>query len=384
VIDSLATALARELSDLAATDRLRACPPASGPTRTETTLAGHPLLSFCSNDYLGLAQHPALTEAAATAARRSGFGAAASRLVSGDFPEHRDLEAALAAFVGAPAAVLFPTGYQTNIGVLTALASREDLVVSDAANHASIIDGCRLSRAEIAIFPHRDAAAARDLLTAAGRRHRRRFLVTESLFSMDGDVAPLSDLAEIARHHDAAFIVDEAHALGVFGPAGAGLCAASGVQPDALVGTLGKALGGHGGFAAGSADLARILVNRARTFIFTTGAPPPVAAAGLAALTLARGPEGDSRRYQLIARIQQLQDGLSLTRTPTPILPFLLGADGAALAASAHLRTRGFFLQAIRPPTVPEGTARLRITLSSEHRATDVDALARALRELVP
>jgi 8-amino-7-oxononanoate synthase len=384
VIDSLAESLARELRDLAGADRLRACPPMAGPHRTSPVLAGRPSLSFCSNDYLGLADHPALAQAAAQAVARSGFGAGASRLVAGDLPEHRELEEGLAAFLTLPAALLFPTGYQANLGVITTLAGRDDLVVSDAANHASLIDGCRLSRAEIAIYPHRDAHAARSLLAAAGTRHRRRFLVTESLFSMDGDVAPLPDLAAAARAHDAALVVDEAHALGALGPGGSGLCRQTGVVPDVLIGTLGKAFGGHGGFVAGTADLRAILVNRARTFVFTTAAPAPTAAAGLAALHLISSADGDARRSSLRARIQQLRDALTLPPSDSPILPVILGSDRAALDASAALRARDLFVQAIRPPTVPEGTARLRITLSAAHHPPEVDLLAAALRELTP
>jgi 8-amino-7-oxononanoate synthase len=382
VLDSLATALNEELRALADADRLRALPSLAGADRTHPSLDGRPLLSFCSNDYLGLADHPALEAAAAAAAARSGFGAGAARLVSGDLPEHRHLEEALASFVGAQAALLFPTGYQANIGVLTALAGREDLIVSDAANHASLIDGCRLSRAQVAIYPHRDAPAARALLADAGRRHRRRFLVTESLFSMDGDVAPLAELARAARDYDAALVVDEAHALGVMGPAGTGLCRASDVTPDVLVGTLGKALASHGGFAAGTRDLRAILLNRARTFIFTTASPAPVAAAAAAALEIARGPEGSARRAALDDRIRSLRAALRMPSEGGPIVPLVLGPDRAALEASARLRDLGLFVQAIRPPTVPEGTARLRITLSAAHTPADVDALIAALRSL--
>jgi 8-amino-7-oxononanoate synthase len=380
VLASLADAIAEELRALDQADRLRSCPPAAGSTRTHPALDGTAFLSFCSNDYLGLASHPALAQAAATAALTSGFGAGASRLVSGDSSEQRDLEAALAGFLDVPATLLFPTGYQANLGALTALAGREDLIVSDAANHASIIDGCRLSRAEIAIYPHRDAAAARTILASAGR-HRRRLLVTESLFSMDGDVAPLGNLAEVARQYDAVLVVDEAHALGALGPGGRGLAAAAGLTPDVLIGTLGKAFGSHGGFVAGSADLRALLVNRARTFIFTTAAPAPVAAAALAGLRLASGVPGDQRRQLLLDRVTALASALGRTDHRTPILPLLLGSDRAALAASSHLRRRGIFVQAIRPPTVPEGTARLRITLSAAHTADEVDALIRALAE---
>jgi 8-amino-7-oxononanoate synthase len=381
VIESLAASLAQELRDLAHSNRLRTLAPLAGQARTRPSLEGLALLSFCSNDYLGLADHPALARAATEAAARSGFGSGAARLVSGDLPEHRQLEHALAAFLDAPAALLFPTGYQANIGVLTALASRDDLIVSDAANHASLIDGCRLSRATVAVYPHRDAQAARALLAAAGR-HRRRFLVTESLFSMDGDIAPLPDLALAARQHDAALVVDEAHALGTLGPAGAGLCRSSGVAPDVLIGTLGKAFASHGGFVAGTNDLRAVLLNRARTFIFTTAAPAPVAAAASAALDLAQAPEGHARRAALSERIKQLRAALCLPGESGPIVPVILGPDREALDAAAHLRDLGLFVQAIRPPTVPEGTARLRVTLSAAHTPNDVDRLAAALRSL--
>jgi 8-amino-7-oxononanoate synthase len=347
-------------------------------------LAGAPHLSFCSNDYLGLADHPEIAAAAARAARDSGYGSSASRLVSGDLPEHRALEDALATFLRAPAALVFPTGYQANVGTLTALASREDFIASDASNHASLIDGCRLSRARVAVYPHLDTRVLEDLLSSAAH-HRRRFILTESLFSMDGDPAPLSRLAELAHDHQAALVVDEAHALGVLGPGGRGLCAHQGVTPDVLIGTLGKAFAALGGFVAGSRELIQLLLNRARTFIFTTGTPPPVAAAAHAALRIAASPDGDARRERLLQRIATLQQalpGLRRAATPGPIVPVLLGSDQAATAASRQLRDRGLFVQAIRPPTVPEGTARLRITLSAAHSEDSVQLLARSLRDL--
>ncbi|HSY38891.1 MAG TPA: 8-amino-7-oxononanoate synthase, partial [Polyangia bacterium] len=353
-------------------------------------VSGEPRLSFCSNDYLGLAAHPELASAAAVAAARDGFGASASRLVSGDLPAHRQLEAALARFFDRPAALLFPTGYQTNIGVLTALAGPDDVIVSDALNHASIIDGCRLSRARIAVYPHGDPEGAAHLLDQA-RTARRRLLVTESLFSMNGDAAPLARLAEAAQSHDAIFIVDEAHAIGVLGPRGRGLCAASDVTPDVLIGTLGKALATAGGFAAGSDVLRDLLVNRARTFIFTTALPPPVAAAALAALEIVDSPEGDRRRALLRAHADNLSPQLAALRPSgleappdtvagSPIQPFVVGSDTAALALSAALADRQIFVPAIRPPTVPVGSARLRITLSASHDPADLDRLVLALR----
>ncbi len=384
---SFATLLEAELDALGAADRRRACPEASGASRVHPELRGRPMLSFCSNDYLGLASHPALAAAAADAAARDGFGASAARLVSGDLPAHRALEARLAAFLRRPAALAFPSGYQTNLGVLTALAGRDDLIVSDALNHASLVDGCRLSRARVEIYPHADAAAARRLLTAEGP-FRRRVLVTESLFSMDGDAAPLAELAEAASTSDAILVVDEAHAFGVLGPEGRGLCAAAGVEPDVLIGTLGKAVGSAGGFAAGPPALRELLVNRARTFIFTTALPPPVAAAAAAAVDLIAGPDGESRRAQLTERRQALGDalvgrGLIAAVPAGPILPLVLGSEARALAVAEALRARGLFIPAIRPPTVPAGSSRLRITLSSAHEPADVARLLAALAEVL-
>jgi 8-amino-7-oxononanoate synthase len=384
-VRDLSAVLQGELEALARADRRRACPEVDGLSRTRPLLEGRDVTAFCSNDYLGLSEHPAPAEAAAAAARREGSGASASRLVSGDLPVHRALEQALAAFVGMPSALLFPTGYQTNIGVLTALAGSEDLIVSDALNHASIIDGCRLSRARVEVYPHADVEAADRLLQLAGP-FRRRLLVTESIFSMDGDVAPLSELATAATRADAILVVDEAHALGVYGQGGRGLCAATGVVPDVLVGTLGKAFGAAGGFAAGAPPLRDILVNRARSFIYTTALAPPVAAAALAALHIVRAPEGDSLRATLGARRDQLaadlrQAHLITAAPPAAILPVVLGTDARALAVANALAARGFFVPAIRPPTVPPGTARLRVTLSAAHAPEEVAGLARALIE---
>jgi 8-amino-7-oxononanoate synthase len=384
---SFRTALEAELAALASVNRLRALPAVDGKSRVTISSAAQPCLSFSSNDYLGLAAHPALAQAAASAAARDGFGASASRLVSGDLPALRDLELRLAAYLDREAALLFPTGYQTNIGVLTALAGADDVIVSDALNHASIIDGCRLSRARVAVYPHADAPAAGRLLAeAAGAR--RRLLVTESLFSMDGDIAPLAALAAAARAHDAILVVDEAHALGVLGPGGRGLCAQAAVVPDVLVGTLGKAFGAAGGFAAGDQLLRAYLLNRARTFIFTTALPPPVAAAAAAALAIIDSPEGEQRRLRLRALGASLASRLS-TLTPNapvpagPIIPFLVGGDAQAVAVSTSLSRHGIFVPAIRPPTVPEGTARLRITLSAEHQPADLDRLSDAIFQAV-
>jgi 8-amino-7-oxononanoate synthase len=381
-----------ELTRLLAAHRIRALSALGGASRSHPTRDGHPLLGFASNDYLGLASHPLVLEAAQDAGARFGFGAGAARLVTGHLLPHRDLEQALAELVGLPAALLFPTGYQTNLGVLTCLAGPDDLIASDQLNHASIIDGCRLSKARIAIYRHRDASAASEALATPGS-FRRRFLVTESLFSMDGDQAPLVDLARAAQQADATFMVDEAHALGVLGPSGRGLCRAAGVVPDILVGTLGKAFGSLGGFAAGAPALRDYLLNRSRPFIYTTGTPAPVAAAAHRAVSLALSPEGDQRRHRLQDAIRALKAGLSAVLlsppgpspdpnpNPGPIVPVIVGSERAVLALSRQLAQADLLVPAIRPPTVPEGTARLRITLSADHTAEDV---ARLVAVLVP
>lgn len=381
--------LAAELRELDHPNARRACPELAGRSRVEVTVGARLAVSFASNDYLDLAGDPRLAAAAAEAAQRDGYGSSAARLVSGDLPAHRELERRLAAFLGRPAALVFPSGYQANLGVVTALAGPDDLVVSDALNHASLIDGCRLSRARIAVYPHANAEAAAAALASAPAA-RRRLLVTESLFSMDGDAAPVAELANVARDNDAILVVDEAHAVGVHGPAGRGLCAAAGVAPDVLVGTLGKALGAGGGFVAGSSVLREYLVNRARTFIFTTALPPPVAAAATRALEIAAGPEGDQRRNHLAdlgrlltGRLAPLGGWAAGGTVPIgPIFPFLLGDNERALHVSAELRRRSFFVPAIRPPTVPDGTARLRITLSAAHRPDDLARLTDVLAEL--
>jgi 8-amino-7-oxononanoate synthase len=383
VLPSLADQISAELHTLRSTSRFRSCPALDGNSRVNVTLDGQELVSFCSNDYLGLSSDSRIINAANESAA-SGFGAGASRLVSGNLPVHIALENALADLVCLPAALLFPTGYQANLGVITALAGPEDLIVADRAVHASIIDACRLSRAKLAFYPHLDASAAERHLARLGHTRRRRFLVTESLFSMDGDVAPLSDLSSIASANDAVFIVDEAHALGCLGPFGRGLCAKYGVKPDVLVGTLGKAFGASGAFAAGTKDLRDYFLNRARSFIFTTALPIPVAAAALAAVHISSSSPGESLRFHLADLATYLRDRLGLPPAPLapPIIPLVVGADQVALEASHQLLSRGFFVQAIRPPTVREGTARLRITLSALHTQQQVTNLASAIDSL--
>lgn len=385
MLQSLYRELRAELETIERAHRLRSCSCIDGPSRTHVTCGADHLISFCSNDYLGLACHPALLRATCETAERSGFGAGASRLISGTFPQHLALESDLARLVGTETALLLPSGYQANLAAITSLATHSDLVVADRALHASLIDAIRLSRAKLALYPHCDVARAKRLLATFGPRARRRFLVTESLFSMDGDVPPLPELAAIAAEHEAALLVDEAHALGALGPKGSGLCAHFGVRPDVLIGTLGKAFGSSGAFVAGDTILRPYLINRARAFLFTTAVPLPVAAAARAALDVATSPEGDELRAHLHANVTQLRTllGLPADPIPSPILPIILGSDHLALEASGKLRDDGFLVPAIRPPTVREGTSRLRITLSARHSETDVASLARTVARLL-
>lgn len=339
------------------------------------------LVDACSNDYLGLAGRGVSRETLSALAGVQG-GAGASRLIHGTAPQHLALERDLAHWVRAPAALLFSSGYAANVGTLTALAGPGDLIVSDALNHASIIDGCRLSRAEIAVYPHCDVDAARRALSAhAGPG--RRWLVTESYFSMDGDSPDLQGLAAACRDADAALLVDEAHALGVFGPKGAGLCAETGVRPDALIGTLGKAVGVQGAFVAGSTELRQWLWNRARSQVFST-APSPVLAA-LASDRVRQAKNADAERRTLANLGQRLHEQLRARSVDVPsaaagpIVPIVLGTNERALRVATAVRRAGFLAQAIRPPTVPTGSARLRVTLHATMSTEQVDQLATAI-----
>ncbi|HEY3816721.1 MAG TPA: 8-amino-7-oxononanoate synthase [Polyangiaceae bacterium] len=321
-------------------------------------------LSFASNDYLGLAAELAPPEAS---------GAGASRLVTGDRPIHARLEEAAAELVGHAAALVFTSGYAANVGLLSALAGPGDLVVSDALNHASIIDGARLSRARVDVVPHLDVGAVDAALRA--RREGRAFVVTESYFSMDADAPDLAALRRVCDAHGAALLVDEAHALGVLGPEGRGRCAEAGVEADAVIGTFGKAFGAGGAFVAGCPSLAAWLWNRARSFVFSTGLSPAVAAAALQGLRRAQGePE---RRRRVLAAAAGLREGmLRLGLAPAGfghIVPWVLGEPGKAVRVAAALRERGVDVRAIRPPSVPTGTARIRLTVTAQHGPADLE-----------
>jgi 8-amino-7-oxononanoate synthase len=354
---------------------------AQGP---RITVDGRDLLAFCSNDYLGLANHPRVVQAAVEAAARHGVGQGASHLLSGHSVLHERLESALAQFLEMPRALLFSSGYQANIGTITALAGPDDAVFSDALNHASLIDGVRLSRARVVRYPHADIEVLSDALAASDAR--TRLIVSDAVFSMDGDIAPVPALLDLCERHDALLVLDDAHGFGVLGPQGRGTAAHFGLRSPRIVyiGTLGKAAGVSGAFAAGAPEVIETLLQRARTYIYTTAAPAMLAAAAEASLELIRGEEWRREHLrQLIASLRQALLGTEAGPAPsdTPIQPLILGTSERALAASAALRRQGILVPAIRPPTVPEGTARLRISLSAAHSAQDVARLAAALRE---
>jgi 8-amino-7-oxononanoate synthase len=357
---------------------------ADRPTAAEIERDGRRYVNFSSNDYLGLAAK-ALSRAACEAIGERGWGSGASPLVTGRGELHARLEEELAAFEGTEAALLFSTGYAANVGAVTALAGKEDVVYSDAKNHASIIDGCRLSGARVVIYPHADAAALATLLRE-NRSYRRRLIVTDSLFSMDGDLAPLHALVELAEQFGAMLMADEAHATGVFGERGRGVCEHLGVEDGVhvRVGTLSKALGSLGGFVAGRRSLIEWLANRARSYVFSTAPLEAMAAAGLAALRIVR--DEPHRRRDLLERATWLRDrlgrdGWNVGRSESQIIPLRIGEPLPAMELAAALRERGFLAPAIRPPSVPEGESLLRISLSYDHSAEVVAEFAARIAE---
>ncbi len=342
------------------------------------------MLAFCGNDYLGLANHPELIAALRHGAERWGAGSGAAHLVNGHSTAHHALEEELAEFTGRPRALLFSTGYMANLGVITALAGRGDGVIQDRLNHASLLDGALLARATLRRYPHADAAGLARLAGAG----RPRLIATDGVFSMDGDLAPLPDLARVARQAGAWLLVDDAHGLGVLGSEGRGSLDHFGLDPEQvpiLMGTLGKAFGTFGAFVAGSKDLIETLIQRARSYIYTTATPPALAEATRVSLALARREEWRREHLRvLIARLRAgaCQLGLPLAESPTPIQPLMAGGTARALDWSQALESAGILVTAIRPPTVPEGSARLRITLSAAHTEADVDRLLDALSAL--
>ena len=374
------------LAELEAAGLLRSPVRISGPQGPEVEINGAKVLCFCSNNYLGLASHPAIAAASAASPANDGVGAAASRLVTGTMDAHLDAEAAYADFVHAPAAALFSSGYAANVGAIQALAGPGDAIFSDALNHASVIDGARLSRAEVFVYSHRDPEHLQSLLAQHRARARKALIVTDSLFSMDGVIAPLRELHALARDYDAGLMVDEAHALGVFGPNGRGLSAALGIEPDVIVGTLGKSFGLAGAFVAASEEVVTLVRNRARSFVYSTAPPPMLARAAIAALRLVR--EADHARVRLLEHASKLRSGLAQSGFEIPegesqIIPVLIGDNRRTMQLSAKLLERGVFVQGIRPPTVPAGTARLRLTPMATHRAEQIEQVIAAFASIV-
>ena len=356
----------------------------SGPQGPHVLLDGKPVLMLCSNNYLGLADHPRVREAAASAAMRWGVGTGASRLVSGTMTIHRRLEERLADFKRRQSALLFGSGFLANAGAIAALARPGDVVFSDELNHASIVDGCRLSRAEVFVYEHLDVEHLTWGISKA--EGRGALIVTDSVFSMDGDVAPLQEIVELAQRRRIRVLVDEAHGTGALGPGGRGALAEAGVedQVDVIVGTLGKALGSYGAFVACDRSMADYLLNAARTFVFSTAPPPPAVAGALAALDLLE------QRPQLVARLHsnaaalrsELQrEGFDVGDSRTQILPIVVGDAELAVEVCEAALERGVFAQAIRPPTVPPMTSRLRLAVMASHRADELRAAARVLAQ---
>ncbi|HTA73345.1 MAG TPA: 8-amino-7-oxononanoate synthase [Gemmatimonadaceae bacterium] len=381
---SLDSALAADLATLDRAGLRRVLRPLVRRHGAHVVIDGQDAIDFSSNDYLGLASDPRLAAAVTDALRENALGAGAARLISGDHPLHEALERELAEFKRAEAALLFGSGYLANVGTIPALAGRRDVIYADALNHASLIDACRLSRAEVRTFPHLDLAGLADMLDADRGRFRRRLIVVDGVFSMDGDLFPLCELTNIAQAYDAWTYVDDAHGTGVLGENGRGSAEHWRIegQIDVIMGTLGKAFGVAGAYVTGSRVLIDYLLNRARAFVFTTAQPPALAAAALAALHVIQSePELRARLRRNAARVR------SALRVPGPagghIIPVLIGEGDATMRVGAALRERGILVGAVRPPTVPLGTSRLRITLSAAHTDDDIERLLGALAEVL-
>jgi len=371
--------------------KLREIDSAQGP---EIQIAGRRLINFSSNDYLGLASDSRLREAAIDAIKEFGVGAGASRLVSGTQSPHLRLENALAKWKQAEAALSFSSGYAAALGTVPALVNKDDVILLDKLCHASLIDGAKLSGAVLRVFPHNHLGKLENHLEWARREHagKRVLILSESVFSMDGDRAPLSELVELKRRFDALLLLDEAHAVGVVGPNGRGLAAAENLieDVDVQMGTLSKALGASGGYICGSRSLIEWLINRARSFIYSTASPPGIVSAALAAVNFLGSSEGEERRRLLWERIGLMQDLLprnelngKAASAASAIFPWIVGNEQAAIDLASALQTEGFFVPAIRYPTVAKGSARLRITVTALHEENQIRSLCRAIKRLV-
>jgi glycine C-acetyltransferase len=384
----LAEIAAETLAEIRARGTWRRMRVLEGAQAPRMRVDGRDVLLFAGSNYLDLARHPEVVEASARAAREIGCAAGGSRLISGNLAVHEALEQELAKFFEAEAALAWSSGYAANLGVIPALVGKGDAVVSDALSHASIIDGCRLSRADVSVFPHGDLAALDAALADAARTHRRVLLAIDGVYSMDGDVAPVAEMIAAAKHHGAIVLLDDAHGTGTLGARGRGSAELCGVSDgvDVLLGTLGKGLGSFGAFVVGSHLLRELLVNVARSFIFSCALAPPQVAAAHAALDLVR--REPWRRERLAANAARLrarlaERGVDTHPSTTHIVPVVIGANDATMAACERLLERGFYAQGIRHPSVPEGTARLRLTPMATHREQEIDALADAVADEV-
>ncbi len=374
-------AIKKELEDLKSADLLRKLRQVEYLAGMCARVDGKECVVFCSNDYLGFSRDPRVKGAAAQAAEEYGAGSGASRLVCGDLPIHRRLEERIARFKGLAAAAVLPTGFQANLGVITSLVGEKDVVICDRLNHASIVDACRLSGAKLLVYAHCDLGELEKCL-GRGDGFRRRLIVTDSVFSMDGDLAPLAGICRLAERYAAMVMVDEAHATGVYGEQGQGLAHELGLSKkiDVHMGTLSKAIGSQGGYVAGDQDLIKYIHNKARSFIYTTALAPAACGAALKSLELMEGEEGV--REKLLSNISRLRRGLAefcVGEDGSPILPVIIGSEQDAVQASASLLAAGYFVPAIRPPTVPKGTSRLRITVSALHTDEEIDGLVESL-----
>lgn len=360
--------------------------PLETPQLPRVTRENVKVVNFSSNDYLGLAANPDLRDAAMAEWERGGFGAGASRLICGTMAAHEELEEAIARFKRTPAALSFSSGYAAAMGTIPAICGKDDVIILDKLSHACLIDAARLSGAILRVFPHNDLNKLESHLTWAARKHpqSRVLIVAESVYSMDGDLAPLSEMVSLKERFGAWLFLDEAHAVGVLGPSGGGLAEelALGDRIEIQMGTLGKALGAHGAYIAGSRALRDYLINRARSFIFSTAPPAPVAAAATKAIEISRAPEGARLRELLWANIRNLAAVLESPMPESAIIPQIIGPEIKSTSASASLLNKGFLVPAIRFPTVAKGAARLRYTVTASHRVDEIQALGEALRDL--
>ncbi|WP_342347640.1 8-amino-7-oxononanoate synthase [uncultured Nitrospira sp.] len=376
----------QDLQSLTQRHLLRELSLINSPSAPVISVEGQEVLLFASNNYLGLANHPHVKGAAIKAIEKYGVGSGASRLISGNITPHHVLERELASFKNTEAALAFPSGYATNIGVIPSLATADSLVLADRLCHASLIDGCRLSRATLRVFHHNDVGHLKRLL-AKPRSRASTLILTEGVFSMDGDVAPLSEIARLAEEYGATLLLDDAHGTGVMGATGRGTVEHFGLDPRRILqmGTLSKALGSSGGFVAGPKDFVAYLINTSRSFIYTTAPPPAIAAAASAALAIIQ--QEPQRRAKLWRNREFLYHGLvamgfQLTNTQSPILPIMVNDPELGVRMSQHLRAEGVWIPAVRPPTVPKGTSRLRITVTADHSPEHLETALRALKKV--